>query len=253
MYNNRFKTKPHIGAQLIPSHPLANGLILSYLFNEKGIVSSPIYDKSLNNRNTTLYNGAFVAEGAQHTANNQAIAYLADASWQSPSKMTVVVKMKRVGSWVNYDSLLAKIDSGTWAKGYWLYWYSNQIRFAFGGYTKYAYAAYTATDTFTQFVGVYDGTNARIFIDGVEETPFATTQVISNDALAIGAFGLFTYPAYGVYEYVYMYNRVLTLAEILSLKENPYQMFQQVKNPVFYSFVSAGGGVLPTTFLTMVD
>lgn len=241
-YNRTYSVKPQIGAQLIGGHPLANGLILAHLFNEKGILGSNIYDKSGNNRNTTLFNGGFVADGAEHSAGNAALAYYANAAWQQPTLMTIVVEMKKTSAWASYNSLIGKINSGSWANGYWLHWNSNNMNFAVGNYTNIAVKAYTSTGIFSQFVGIYDGTQARILIDGVEGTPFTTSAVASTDPLGIGAMGQYGYPAYGVYKYVYIYNRVLTLSEILSLKANPYQMFQMHKNPALYQYVAAGGG-----------
>lgn len=242
-HNKTYNVKPQVGAQIIPGHPLANGMILGYLFNEKGIdgTNPPIYDVSLNKRDTILTNGAFVADGGETSANNEALCFLADASWQQPAKMTIVVEMKKTTAWADYASLVSKIDNGTWADGYWLHWVGGAMRFAVGGYTKYASIAYTATGIFSQFVGIYDGTQARVLIDGVEGTPFTTSAVASNDSLAVGAFSQYNNPAYGVYKYVYIYDRVLTISEILSLKANPYQMYQMHRSPALYQYAAAGG------------
>ncbi len=87
---------------------------------------------------------------------------------------------KNLGDW---DNVLL---NSSWAypwwydNGYGLYYYDGNIRFYVENITEhYAYAP-LSQDEWHHIVGTYDGTNIRIYVDGVEGTPAVYTGLVTN-------------------------------------------------------------------------
>lgn len=69
------------------------------------------------------------------------------------------------------------------------------------------------------FVGVYDGSNVRIYVNGVEENSTAVTGTLvqTKQPLVIGRYGTVGETANGLIDDVRLYNRGLSVAEVQAL------------------------------------
>ena len=107
---------------------------------------------------------------------------------------------------------------------------ANELRFAVRNTSDVSVSTavnVTATDTWTHFVGTYDGSNVKLYMDGVEVDSLPQTGAIfdSNNAFAIGGKWQYgTYPAGNLYhdgehdiDDVRIYDRVLSTTEITQL------------------------------------
>ena len=96
----------------------------------------------------------------------------------SDSSLKITGKKISVSAWVNASTLVHwggighNASGGSWTNGWTLSWRSgNTFRFTINQYdTNYAYASFSATNSWHHVVGVYDGTlssdNIKIYIDG---------------------------------------------------------------------------------------
>ncbi len=130
-------------------------------------------------------------------------------------------------AWVKWDSnnawstIAMKTSSGAWTDGYGLYAHSNStVNFYVTRYNQNrATAAYAADGLWHHVVGSYDGSNVRIWVDGVEGSPDSYTGSItdSNHAFEIGRGYSNSYNFDGSIDDVRIYNRALSDAEVQTL------------------------------------
>ncbi|MHC4546533.1 MAG: LamG domain-containing protein, partial [Planctomycetota bacterium] len=131
-----------------------------------------------------------------------------------------------LAAWVKYETaeaaeggIVMKTTDDWWADGYGLYVYSGAIKFYVYDWTVAAYKSFTADNQWHHVAGTYDGSNVRIWVDGVEGTPYSFTYGMNSAAnsLQIGRGASNAYNFAGALDDVRLYNAVLTEADILGL------------------------------------
>lgn len=139
-----------------------------------------------------------------------------------------------ISAWVKYDTplqtsgIVGKISSGGGSirLGYEFFWFDDEIHFRVGvgsgGYDEIA-VAYTSTDEWVHWVVVHDGTNLKIYKNGVEVATMVATQVpwgSSNENVFVGR-SQFTVPnsMKGLIDEVRIYSRGLSPEEVRTLYE----------------------------------
>ena len=130
-----------------------------------------------------------------------------------------------LAAWVKYetavdDSAIAmKTSTVEWDDGYGLYADTDAVNFYVTHYSIRATKSFTADDQWHHVVGTYDGSNVRVWVDGVEGTPFSYTSSISNadNSLQIGRGASNSYNFSGALDDVRLYNVALTDTDILGL------------------------------------
>ena len=105
-------------------------------------------------------------------------------------------------------------------------------------------------------VGQYtiNGPAMRLFVNGAlvgSSTPTATTipTATANVLLARREYVGFTEPLDGVLRFVYIWNRLLSAAEVYSLYLDPYQMFAPAKKRVVHAVAAAAATANNLTLL----
>ncbi len=130
-----------------------------------------------------------------------------------------------VAAWVKarpevWWSGIAGKTASNWADGYALFLHDdNTVNFYVADW-RIASESFTADDQWHHVAGTYDGSNVRIWVDGVEGTPFSYTGSISDSAspFEIGRIAtLDVYTVNGTLDDVRIYNVALSESEILGL------------------------------------
>ncbi len=145
-----------------------------------------------------------------------------------------------LAAWVKWDSaddystIAMKTSSGSWTDGYGLYAHSdNTINFYVTQWNvNVASKSFTADGQWHHVVGTYDGSDVRVWVDGVEGTPDSYTGNITNanHSFEIGRGYSDSYNFDGTLDDVRIYNRALSAAEIASLANIlKYQSFTEAK------------------------
>jgi len=121
-----------------------------------------------------------------------------------------------------YSAIAMKTSSGDWADGYGLYADTGpvSVNFYVTDYGFVATKSFAADDQWHHVVGTYDGSNVRIWVDGVEGTPISYTGSISNavNSFEIGRGADDAYNFSGALDDVRVYNNLaLTEFDILGL------------------------------------
>lgn len=125
---------------------------------------------------------------------------------------------------------------------------ANKITFAVhaGGTT----ASITSTNTYNDgeihnAVGVYDGANLYLYIDGVSvATPVAKTGNITSttDVVDLGRYNSGTGDYTGEINYAYIWSRALSTFEVALLHFNPYLFLEQDPDGWWLAETAAAGG-----------
>jgi hypothetical protein len=130
-----------------------------------------------------------------------------------------------LAAWVKYEAagdysaIAMKASNGEWWDGYGLYADSAVINFYVSDYANRATKSFTADNQWHHVVGTYDGSNVRVYVDGVEGTPFSYTSNISNadHPFEIGRGSHNDYNFSGALDDVRLYNAALTYTDVLGL------------------------------------
>jgi hypothetical protein len=134
-----------------------------------------------------------------------------------------------VAAWVikgpisKYQVIAGKSTDENWSDGFGLLWYQNEVGFYVGGWGTGGPASepFPTDGQWHHVAGTYDGSNVKIWVDGVEgTTPFPYTGSVngSGGSCEIGRQG--GWPAYcfsGTIDDVRIYNVALTESDIMSL------------------------------------
>lgn len=236
----RFGRKPLLGEQINWSHPLAQGLVGMWLFNEGS--GNTIYDLSLSGNNGILTNMVpsddwvagregwvldfdgtddFVDMGTAFDEENQAQLVRAEftfsiwwksgnASQTNKGLMGEWKNNKGAFLWLNSSGIISMpIDGGTHLAG------TTDIR---------------VLNEWFNIVGTFDGATSRIYVNGVEEGNQSESKAVQTTGIsgeigrydennAVGVNGQLTNALF--------YKRALTAQEVQSLYINPYAMFER--------------------------
>ncbi|MHC4740664.1 MAG: LamG domain-containing protein [Planctomycetota bacterium] len=130
-----------------------------------------------------------------------------------------------ISAWMKLDvpedwsAIAMKTTTGDWADGYGLYAQASSVNFYVGSYNLDAAKSFVADNLWHHVVGTYDGSNVRIWVDGVEGSSFAYTGNISNadHSLELGRGADDAYNFAGTLDDIRVYNAALTEADIVSL------------------------------------
>jgi hypothetical protein len=135
-----------------------------------------------------------------------------------PARITVEAWVKGGAGLEDYDSVVLKTTSNAWDNGYGLYWTSDgNIHFFVNHWDLYDVATSLPADEWTHIVGTYNGSQIRIFKNGVLAASLAHTLAITHSTtpLMIGA-GLpgGAYSWSGDVDEVAVYNAALGAAAV---------------------------------------
>jgi len=234
--------KPPFGAQLNLSHPLAQGLVGAWIFNEgsgkyandssyqgntgtlSGFNDPPI---ATSGWNAGPHGGALAFDG-----NND---YVESSVFSFGSQISMVIWLKRTIA-VPWGHPILIPYTTTWTPPFIIFGFEYQagsddlaITYANGG-PNYSSGprATIPNNVWSQVVGTYDGTKASIYLNGVfvmNETK--TWDSVITQPLRIGATGVVgsLYPFAGSISSASVYNRALSAEEIAYLYAFPYAMF----------------------------
>jgi len=242
--------KPMLGLQINWVHPLSDGLVGCWLFNEGS--GNKVFDLSGSGHDGTLVNSPIWTSGDSgpvlqfDDANNRYID-IDDGTFFILDKITVVTRVKILSGAVNYDGIVTKSD---WDNG-WGLWCSNdfssKIRWHCGNYEGAGSIISTAIWEGAGWVtvaGTYDRQNVRLYINGLEDASAAYTDAIADpgDHTLIGKYVSDNYVLDGYIKYVMIYNRALSASEIALLYREPFCMFKQ-DLPVSMMYTEAPTGV----------
>jgi hypothetical protein len=217
-----------------PNHPLSQGLVGFWLFNETGGLTA--YDLSGNLNHGTLTNGPIWSPGR----SGQALSLDGTDDYVNvPDNSSLDIASNfTLSSWVNYTTsggtnartVFAK-DNALVGEGYGLYldYQNNAIPACYariGGSWVSAKGLAHNNGRWHHIVGVYDGSNLNLYVDCVKEANSAATGTVTtnSDPLQIGHFNTGPSGTYflGLTDDVRVYNRALSPQEIRWLYEYPY-------------------------------
>jgi hypothetical protein len=139
-----------------------------------------------------------------------------------------------LAAWVKYETAAAesgivmKTSNDNWADGYGLYADSGTIWFYVSDWDFAASRSFAADNQWHHVVGTYDGSNVRVYVDGVEGTPYSYTSSIRNtgQSFEIGRGASNAYNFAGALDDVRLYNAALTETDILGLSGLRADLFE---------------------------
>ena len=140
----------------------------------------------------------------------------------NPAKITVALWIKNNSPPAPNDGVLGKVSDVNWSfTGYGLFYNSaSQVRFFVNHYAnRVAYANFSNPTEWHHFVGTYDGSTVRIYVDGVEGTQgaFLGSIIANTNNLTIGRIFEDTYNIKALIDDVRIYERALSAIEIQAL------------------------------------
>ena len=252
-----YKMKPPPTARLLRGHPLARGLIACWLMSERG---GHIIQDGSGYRNTgTLVDDTHFVQGKFGSALNfdGAGDYVNCGDVPQVEGLTAFT----VSHW-------ASVPTDTIAQTEWVLSKrgNNNPDRTFGVYVNdsenvllYVYtsdgnavcwfpdAFLNVAHVFKHVVGVYDGTNISLFVNGIAGTSSALTGTTNNSTapLVMGAENVAAQgPWPGKIDHVMLWNRALSVSEFTQLYHEPFCMFRRKGNLVGFQT-----GVVPPAAL----
>lgn len=243
--------KPPFGARVNWHHPLSQGLVGAWLFNEGS--GGTAYNAI--NGNGTFYggmkwhpngvqcdaNGQYVDFGDLFYSNKFSVATRIIPTTVDANLRTIVVKRNQPGTVTDSDDefLLAVDTTST----YFYIWDNTGA--------NYAYSASLSANIQYSLVGVCDiPAQARIYVNGNKGTDTTSGATLNNttSSIQIGARSGNSDVRYGrnIMDYLYIYNRVLYQSEITALHANPYQMFWNPMRDIYIVPAAAPAVGVPT-------
>lgn len=250
--------KPLVGTPIQYDHPLSKGIVGHWLFNEGA--GDRVYDLSGNQNN-----GVFVNEPKWVAGKfGRALEFDGNDDYVdvgSPSKALLVGRNLTIVVWVRRDSSIrgvilgAEKESGSHALYYIDLDASHYFRFWCESESDVDYTVSSATtynnSDWHQVVATDDGSNLKIYIDGVfsnsQAASFTPPDAIDNFNIGFaqergGNPNHFN----GLIDNVSIYNRALSAEDVMQLYHEPFCIF--VRRSTAY-FVAPPVGPLVTTFI----
>ena len=90
-------------------------------------------------------------------------------------------------------------------------------------------------------VGTYDGTTARLYVDGVEENSAARTPANPSTPLELGGYSNGAGDFDGKIALAYAYERALVASEVAFLYAHPYALITRDDSLAAWAAATAGG------------
>ncbi len=251
---NRY-LKPPCGTSLNRSDPLARGIKAAYLLNEGAGAKVTNYAHAVNGTFATPTLGWGRGYGGSSFKGNGSSVYVSLGSsstnpWLScPGEMTIVSMIQLT----NTSTLGSICTDG--ASGYqWIFEANRNAGKLSVGWTNnlfcYSAASLTAGTWYT--VGMTRSLSgstytASTWINGLFDNSGTTSTVPSSQQGSwIGRLSSSNQYFNGTIEYVYIWNRVLSSTEMLTIHQHPYRMFTPISRRKTFGIgtLSAVGGVV---------
>lgn len=219
--------KPLFAAGLNRAHPLAQGLVGCWLFNEGG--GNKAYDYSGQEHHGVLtsmndppiatsgwcagpHGGAVAFDGS-----NDRVVIPNSPYYDLPADSSLVVLFKVNTVAPSYQDIIA-----TWQNGWTLYLFPNDLTF-WTGTADIMNGGVIAVDTWYHVVLTRTGTAWVMYLNGAQKTTGTGSTSTSTNALQIGnrpSGG--SGPLNGTVSHVSIYNRALSAQEVAMLYAFPY-------------------------------
>ncbi len=223
-----WKQKPPLGTPLIPKHPHLDGLAAWWLFQEGG--GDQVYDLSGNGNTGTLNNFAFPATASSGWNSGKfgsALAYDgANDFIDTPADAELNGLRGTVSLWVLFNNTFRNISSkGTTQNKGWIIGTGSTDKITFQIGTGAARIGtidpdgVAATNTWYHIAGTWDGSNVRLYKNGIEIDVTVQGAAIDNDgAINIGQWASVAgFLHNGLIDDFRVYNRALTAGEMLDI------------------------------------
>jgi len=243
--------KPLLGVPVNWSHPLARGLVGCWLMNEGG--GDKIYDLS-GNRNM----GIFAAGSASPTwkpGKFGGTLYFGGDDYIDVSDSSSLNNISTTGAISIVVSFRATDLSGTIIRrlvsklytcfDFFYMCSGDTIQFDVNaaplvGSVLTANQVYHTVATYDKNAG---DNNQKIYLNGLLNAQTTETNgLVANDnVLRIGSYPTLARPHIGDIDYIYLYNRALSAAEIAQLYREPFAMFDRPSIGLLYVVPPAGG------------
>jgi hypothetical protein len=182
-----------------------------------------LQDLSGNNNNGTNYGASFVAGKVNQGLSFDGGSYVevGDSSSLQSSAISIEAWVNQFGSPGSYKYIIAKHYASGYAS-YGLYTGSSGgLRFYIGHENGFVLSPDAGTGIWDgnwhHIVGIYDGSNVRLYVDGAEissGTPTTKNIAYNNNDLYIGSYGTGYYFT-GLIDEIKVYNRALSSQEVL--------------------------------------
>lgn len=232
--------KPLVGTQKEAGHPLSNGLVGSWLMNEGS--GDRIYDSAWNGNDLTSI-GSPTHAGGNLEFNGTSDGMLNVDRFKAINGIAGSVAFK-----------VMPISYGAGSQGFWeisngtgvterivLYNSSSDFLFLFtpdnGNYWQHTGgSSVIPINKWSSVVVTYiAGGKSTVYVDGTLVIPDAFSGNMDRqnnlDSFQIASFQPAVPTAFlnAIYDYVYIYDRILTSEEVSQLQFAPYQMFQRMR------------------------
>jgi hypothetical protein len=233
IYNTTKGVSQSFGVMATSSLPVSNGLVGHWTFDGKTISTTGAttsaqdvvggYNGTFTNMSTTTsrvlgkvgqaitFDGAddYISVGTSSVLGNKPLS----VSFWAKSNVTTST----------YDSPIGKVNTGSWTQGWGFYTTgTSQMNFFIEGYSTNS-ANFTGLNprVWHHYVGVWDGTNIYIYVDGVRGSvtdTYTGSMTTSNLLMTIGSIEPDVYYNWnGPIDDVRVYNRALSDKEIITL------------------------------------
>ena len=256
--------KPPLGTLPIIGHPLAQGLVGCWLMNEGG--GDTIYDLSGNGNAGTINNSVVWADGRFGRCldfagtevdkvtmpDNPAYSGLDQISvvfWMYPHVLSTISRYKMIvgkANWAEEREWRFRFESGDFFT-----WHVSNDGNDPGANECNVSTSLLTLSAWNHIVGVYDGTNLWLYINGVQVDTHAGDLGGIHDGTAVMAIGASSDlggkegDAYdGLIDHVVIYNRPLSSGEVAKLYRDPFCMFR--RTPIELWTGATSGGITPT-------
>jgi hypothetical protein len=248
--------KPNLGAMLNYSHPLAKGLVCSYLFNERG--GNNIKDTSGRGFHgiSNLPIWATDEMGPSHQFNNDPSYYYVDCGYpiigSTLTGLTVECWFYNVSS--TSSQMLAENGTSYNTNTFFLHYDTTVATYQFlvwksgGTYGQRSTATITNFARFHHLVGVWTPSRTDLYFNSIKSTVGLAANQLDvlgngNTALNLGRRPSATPTKginYGKISVFRAWNRGLSDREVSQLYQSPYAMFQRDR-AVIWKAPAAGG------------
>lgn len=261
--------KPPLGARIDGGNPLSKDLLIFAPMNEgiggiiRNIANQQVFTFS-DGIGTAVSDYAWGADNYGVYSKNNSAADSDLHSWTLPASSRY-----DISNGITWG-VLAKFQPTSNARCFHRWFSAGTLDWGIGAFNATDFYTYIVTSggaTLIQvpsiggaefIVGTFDGLNSRAYQNGVLKTTTANTGtaanaggpiMISNHNQGLGTPVRWLQPIYAVY----LWNRVLSSAEIRDLYANPYQLAYAPKNYVFAIGVAPIGQTASDQINTMAD
>lgn len=202
------------------SSSLDTGLVGMWSFNGADVNGTTASDRSGSGNNGTLTNGPVavigkVGQGLRFDGLDDYVS-VSTAPVLSNKPMSVSFWFKGDVSPTNYDGIMGKTTNAGWSDGWGFYFLGSNLYYFIENYAaNTAYSPISNPREWNHVVGTWDGTNIKIYINGVSGTADTYTgSMTTTPNFAIGRLGTDQFNFKGSIDETRVYNRALTAAEV---------------------------------------